>query len=1094
MAFNKKGEVMSFVMLGNVMSLKSDASRKPRVLLLGTSFVMVCLIAILIGAPTPGPNPAPAVNRDINSYVLFAYYRLQHKGRNSAGTGYIYGGNVGVNYDNPNPNLTELNVEEVYMSNGSQIVGQKISADKPATLLWDVFTNEISPGFEAQIQNSGPTSFALPIVQTNQLPTLPPMFPSTTAALVKVGRNESLTLPPGQYQDIEVLNGGTLTLQPGVYHLRYLDIGSNVTLNTTDQTELRISSHMRFSDGSKMVGSYLTRFYIRSDIMPRFTPSSEASLQFGEGSHGVGQFFVPNGDVNLHRNTRHFGRFWGKTIGNDFSMNISYHAPESISGTKFIDTNGNGVRDAGEMGNLPVGLVFTFYLDINGNGVFDTDLGAQFGNKSEPFANTDAAGSFTIKDVVGGQQVISGPVQLREVGNPNYSCTFPGPCYYTVNLSTTGGDRGGHLFGNAPVVIPQPESVSGSVFTDNNCNSQDDGEPGLGSVSIYLDCNRNGSQDGGELSTATNGSGQFSISNVPAGICDVRAVTPAGHTQTFPAFQFYTVTFGTSGASHGGNVFGFNPTAGGGCNPPPPPLVDSASGSVFLDNDCSGTENPGDSVFPAVTAYLDCNSSGSLDAGELSATTDGNGNWSIPNVPAGACDVRIVAPAGYQCSSPAAGCFYTVVFGATGANHGGNTFGLVSSSNNNCTPPPPPPPNPDSVSGDMFLDTNCNGADDDGASQSGVTFYLDCNNNGTLDAGELSALSANDGSWSIANVPAGTCAVRPVVPAGLQCSFPANSCSYVVTFAGTGTLHSGKLFGFTDPNSEICTPPPPPPPPPPAPESVSGVKFFDANSNGARDGSEAGLAGVTFYVDYNDNAVLDAGEPSAVSAADGSWSIANVNTGSYKVRETGATGYTCTLPTVTCSYPVTIGSAGTNHAGNNFGNALVPPTCEQDPTQPGCNTGGVCEAKDNLHVAIAIDGNSQALNSWAQKAAALTKKLAKKRSKKCKGPSSANLSASLQSAHQDYLTLWFMAYSTFPTVSYDCTGTPPAVCANADFTAAKSEAKTLAQELYDAAAGGLSSCALKTKEGRRIYDAAARTHHKLVEAIDQVPTSALLCQ
>ena len=34
---------------------------------------------------------------------------------------------------------------------------------------------------------------------------------------------------------------------------------------------------------------------------------------------------------------------------------------------------------------------------------------------------------------------------------------------------------------------------------------------------------------------------------------------------------------------------------------------------------------------------------------------------------------------------------------------------------------------------------------------------------------------------------------------------------------------------------------------------------------------EPGVGGVTIYVDYNDNAKLDSGEPSAVTAADGTY-------------------------------------------------------------------------------------------------------------------------------------------------------------------------------------------------------------------------------
>ena len=59
------------------------------------------------------------------------------------------------------------------------------------------------------------------------------------------------------------------------------------------------------------------------------------------------------------------------------------------------------------------------------------------------------------------------------------------------------------------------------------------------------------------------------------------------------------------------------------------------------------------------------------------------------------------------------------------------------------------------------------------------------------------------------------------------------------------------------------------------PAVVEGVKFVDRNGNGIRDeedpvfpGGEPGLAGVILYADLNNNAMLDRGEPSAVSQSD----------------------------------------------------------------------------------------------------------------------------------------------------------------------------------------------------------------------------------
>lgn len=57
--------------------------------------------------------------------------------------------------------------------------------------------------------------------------------------------------------------------------------------------------------------------------------------------------------------------------------------------------------------------------------------------------------------------------------------------------------------------------------------------------------------------------------------------------------------------------------------------------------------------------------------------------------------------------------------------------------------------------------------------------------------------------------------------------------------------------------------------------SIIGVKFNDLNGNGLRDQNEPGVGGVTVFVDSNNNSILETGEPSTVTAADGSYKIPN---------------------------------------------------------------------------------------------------------------------------------------------------------------------------------------------------------------------------
>jgi hypothetical protein len=96
------------------------------------------------------------------------------------------------------------------------------------------------------------------------------------------------------------------------------------------------------------------------------------------------------------------------------------------------------------------------------------------------------------------------------------------------------------------------------------------------------------------------------------------------------------------------------------------------------------------------------------------------------------------------------------------------------------------------------------------------------------------------------------------------------------------------------------------------PGNLSGTVFTDANGDGALSTGEVGLAGVTVYLDVDGDAALTADEPSAVTAADGSYTIDNVPSGPYTLREVVPSGYTQTLP-VAGGYAVNVpgGQTGT---------------------------------------------------------------------------------------------------------------------------------------------------------------------------------------
>ncbi|PWS38523.1 hypothetical protein DFH01_04380 [Falsiroseomonas bella] len=109
----------------------------------------------------------------------------------------------------------------------------------------------------------------------------------------------------------------------------------------------------------------------------------------------------------------------------------------------------------------------------------------------------------------------------------------------------------------------------------------------------------------------------------------------------------------------------------------------------------------------------------------------------------------------------------------------------------------------------------------------------------------------------------------------------------VMSVTGVEGTNSLKLVG------EFCEPPV-------TDLLISGTKYHDLNGNGVIEDGDIGLAGVTIFIDANDNGMFDADELSTVTADDGTWLIiipgADLDdlTGKF-VLEVGPDGYYQTL-------------------------------------------------------------------------------------------------------------------------------------------------------------------------------------------------------
>ena len=182
------------------------------------------------------------------------------------------------------------------------------------------------------------------------------------------------------------------------------------------------------------------------------------------------------------------------------------------------------------------------------------------------------------------------------------------------------------------------------------------------------------------------------------------------------------------------------------------------SGGVWLDANNNGVWDASEQAMANETVYLDIDESGNLNQGDLEATTDTTGSYAF-TVAAGTYDVRLLTQASHSLSVPASGYFAEVQLSNGGVAEG-LLFGLVLNQ-------------PGSISGYKWNDTDGDGLWDSGeVGLSGWTVYIDANQNGSLDTGELSTVTEENGFYSFGDLQPGSYTVGEVLQSGWMQTYP----------------------------------------------------------------------------------------------------------------------------------------------------------------------------------------------------------------------------------------------------------------------------------------------------------------------------------
>ncbi|HEV3340965.1 MAG TPA: SdrD B-like domain-containing protein [Pirellulales bacterium] len=272
---------------------------------------------------------------------------------------------------------------------------------------------------------------------------------------------------------------------------------------------------------------------------------------------------------------------------------------DSIDGTVFTDTNGNGQLDSGEPG-------------VAGRTVFVNIDGTSQPDSNNPSTTTDANGNFTFSGIAPGSHTV------MEVLPAGVSLTTR---TQTVSVSST-STASGVIFGEAV-----PAKITGTVFLDYNSNGQlDSGEQGIAGRTVFLNKDNTGAPDANNPSTTTDANGNFTFSGIAPNTYTVMEVLPANVTLTTPA-QTITVTAAhtTSGVNFGER----------------PAII----GTVFNDLNLNGKFDGGEPGIPGVTVFLNNDGTGAPDSNNPSTVTNASGTFAFEGLAPGSYPMgEVVAP------------------------------------------------------------------------------------------------------------------------------------------------------------------------------------------------------------------------------------------------------------------------------------------------------------------------------------------------------------------------------------------------------------------------------------------------------------------
>jgi hypothetical protein len=422
---------------------------------------------------------------------------------------------------------------------------------------------------------------------------------------------------PSNNHDFVIFDGNDSNI-----HNAYDDDGWNVTLpginyaSGTANIQMHVADGQSFGDAALILnGSVLVPagpIFEGNSVPNGASAGSTNGGLWDIKSFDITSFLTPGLDT-LTLTTGVYSDCLGLVVAIiDLPAGAAPGASGMISGKKFHDLNGNGVKDS-----LEVGLA-GWTINLSGD--------------STASVVTDSLGNYVFGNLKAGNFVVA------EVLKTGWVRTFPpSPGVYSIALSknqvVTGKDFGNSRYG----------SIGGEKFFDMNGDGvKDASEPGLAGWTINAAGPVNSS-------AVTDDAGNYVFQNLTPGTYTLTETLLPGWAQTLPVSGRYFVTI-FSGDNVTGLDFGNRQTVGRG----------NIFGLVFDDRNGNGAKDPNEPGLSGWRVQLS-------GPGGIATLTDANGNYAFSNIAAGTYDVTVFLPSGWVQTLPPGGAprNVTVVTGGT---------------------------------------------------------------------------------------------------------------------------------------------------------------------------------------------------------------------------------------------------------------------------------------------------------------------------------------------------------------------------------------------------------------------------------------------